>query len=234
MPEDMHAKLRKRVKKEIERVAPRLAPGESGAVRVPRSGRVSLIRPDGPGTIICTAHIDGEVRRVSPRLTGAYMLVDEGNEHAFVTDEAREAFAQALVAACERVARGESGSVEWNEEWKLTRANEDEDETDEDRNGVWVICVTEARDPQAAAAEAVAIAIEAGASKFKERRWGERHILVLDNRDGILLPLDRVQRAIAALDIEDLRVLDLILHVRNGAVTPLWQAVPEKQGSVAV
>lgn len=44
----MELALRRQVKKEIERIAPTLAEGESGPVRIRREGHISLISASGP------------------------------------------------------------------------------------------------------------------------------------------------------------------------------------------
>ncbi|MHA2070024.1 MAG: hypothetical protein ACXABY_37135, partial [Candidatus Thorarchaeota archaeon] len=47
----MSATLRKQVKKEIERVAPSLKPGDKGVLRIPRSGHISFISDRNPPVI---------------------------------------------------------------------------------------------------------------------------------------------------------------------------------------
>src|SRR3990172_5251476 len=113
----MEGRLKRQVKKEIERVAPTLATEQTGAIRIPRKAHVSLSRDTGPGYIFCCHNSTGHfVQEVSPRLTGVFLLVDDGQwEHEFVTDEGKHTFQDALVAACATRLRGELAPFTWNE-----------------------------------------------------------------------------------------------------------------------
>ena len=216
-------RLIRHLKREIGRIAPTLAPGDSGSVRYPRSTYVSLIRTDVPGYIYCCHQdLEGDVSRVSNRLPGSFMLVDcDTYEHSFLTDEAREEFALALVAACEqRIATG-NGPLTWNEEWGLHRF--DEDDGDEPHPPSVHVLAVEVIDVAESTTGSVTRMIDAALQKFASRRWADLHVLVLEKADGIL-PTDRVSDAISAIDPSDLHELDLILYIDDATTTKLWPA----------
>lgn len=242
-------KLHKSLKREIARVSPGLRPGETAPVRVHRRARVSLIRSDGQGNIYCSHNVTGhEVQRLSSRLTGTYYLVDaDQREHAFTTDAAREAFAQQIEQACAAVAANRPGNLEWFEEWELHRLDDDSDaacdgdastaewqsewqpavateggdETEPEPQGVWIICATEARDAPDAVEEAVVGMIDKGIEKFAAQRWGDLHVLVLDN-SWSLTSLDRIRAVLGDFGGTELTPLYLLLYVQEETLTPLW------------
>lgn len=123
----MEPPFRRYVRREIERVAPSLAREQAGAIRIPRQAVLSLSRSSGPGFVYCCHNSTGQiVQDVSSRITGAFFLVDDHLwEHEFVTDEARSAFQNALVAACEKRAQGDLALFNWMEEWELTRGSDE-------------------------------------------------------------------------------------------------------------
>jgi hypothetical protein len=118
----MDTALRRLVKREIERVAPTLSPGQKGAIRIPRRGHISLISESGPAFIYCLHQGSGAdlMSGLKDKITGMFMLVDEGLEHSFVTQECRAAFEEAVATACERRLRGNTDPFGWDEEWELT------------------------------------------------------------------------------------------------------------------
>ncbi len=214
----MEPRFRRYVKREIERVAPTLAPETSGAIRIPREAYVSLANPTGPGFIYC-CHTPTEdvVREVSPRLIGAFLLVDEGQwEHSFVTEEAKQVFQDALVEACQRRIDTGRGVLTWTEEWQLTRGNEAGA-----NSGVWVIAVTDARDVYASVTEAVDLMLEAALRKFEERRWADIHVIVFDNQ-GVMMTADRVAAVAIGFQAEELQAVDLILLADNDSIVQVW------------
>ena len=214
----MERPFRRYVKREIERVAPTLAPEQSGAILIRREAHVSLVSETGPGYIFCCHNSSGHfVMEVSPRLTGKFMLVDERLwEHSFVTEEGKLAFQDALVKACEARLNGHIGPFTWNEEWELTRGNEEGDES-----GVLLITVTDARSVPAAVAENVDIMLDKALEKFEDRRWADLHVIVLD-RASALMTIDRVHDVLADVSTENFSSVDLVLATDEDDVTQVW------------
>jgi len=122
----MPGKLRQLVKREIARVAPTLSPGQKGAVRLPRQGCISLISKSSPSSIFCShgGPYSELMCRISERVVGIFMLVDDGLEHSFITQECKDTFVEVVAAACERCLEGSAGEFEWYEEWELTRTDD--------------------------------------------------------------------------------------------------------------
>jgi hypothetical protein len=200
--------LRRQVKKEIERLAPTLAEGQSGPIRILREANVALVSKSGPSHIHCLHQSPDLLRPLLNRIQGQFFLMDEGLEHSFITDEGREAFYEAVARACRMRLEGNFAPVKWWEEWELTRGHND-DEDDE----VAIIAVTEARDMNSSVREAVYAMIEKGRSKFIGRRWADRHVLVLET--SILAPARLVTSAVGALEPEELEDIDLLLLVEH-------------------
>jgi hypothetical protein len=222
-------RFRQHVKREIERVAPTLAPGQSGAIHIPREAQISLIRESGPGYIYC-CHIStgGVVQEVSPRVTGVFRLVDDGQwEHSFVTDSGRAAFHDALIAACR--ARIECGrpQVSWIEEWELSRAEQD----GSGETGVFVIAVTDARDVSSSVAEGVGRMLEKAKQKFQGRRWADQHIIMFENR-GAFMTASRVGDVVSGFEAEELEAIDLIFLVDGDNMTQVWPATSLPVGPI--
>lgn len=215
----MDPPLRRYVKREIERVAALLAPGHSGAIRIPRRAHISLARESGPGYIYCCHNSTGGlVQQVSPRLTGVFLLVDDGQwEHEFVTDEALADFHDALVAGCNtRVEQGHA-TISWIEEWELMRAEED----GSGETGVAILSVTDARDVFSSVTEAVEMVLEKAKRKFEARRWAEHHVVVFDNASA-LTTAERVADVAAGFEREELGAIDLILCAHGDDLTQVW------------
>ena len=211
--------LRKLIKKEIERVAPSLSYGESGAIRIPRYGHIALHSESGPSFVHCVHGLGPFSELLSPiveRVNGKFMLVDEGLQHSFFTDEGRTAFYDAIVAACERRLEGDSSTFSWYEEWELTKLKEDDEEVDEDeKDGVWIIAVTEARDMRESVAECVYSVLTNALRKFV-KRWADLHVLALDK--STYAPEQFITESIANLEPDELKDVDLILFIDDGKV----------------
>lgn len=214
----MDRALRRQIKREVNRVAPTLAEGQVGAVLTTQRAHVVLIGKTQPGYIYCCHTSTGSlVQEVSPRLGGAFMLVDEGNwEHSFVTEECKAAFHDALVSACERCLVAGDGSLSWNEEWNLTRGIDDGSKDD----GVWLIAVTDARDVTSVF-QAVDGTLDKAARKFATTRWADVHVVVLD-RAGAMMSLERVSAATATLVQGDIPNVDLVLVTDDDVVEKVW------------
>jgi hypothetical protein len=215
--------LRRLLKKEIKRVAPTLVPGGApGVVHIPRKAHVSMSREDGPGNLWCCHNSTGNlVAEASPLVTGTFLLVDQGTlEHNFVTDAGLAAFHAALADACRRRIETGSGHLQWFEEWELWRCEDFPDDDPCDRDGVHVICVTEARSVDVSVAEALDLMLEKALKKF-ERTWAERHLIVLDQATA-LCNAERVGQALSWVTPEELANVDLILLTDNDEVSVVW------------
>jgi hypothetical protein len=216
--------LRRLLKREIERVAPTLAPGgPTGAVLIPRRAHVAMARENGPGYLSCCHNSTGRlVTEASPLITGTFLLADqEMLEHSFVTDAGVAAFHAALADACRRCVQTGSGDVEWLEEWELWRFKDFPDDDPRDRDGVDLICVTEARSVDASVAEALDLMLEKALKKF-ERTWAERHVIVFDKATG-LCNAERVRQALSWVTPDEVANVDLILLTDNDEVSVVWK-----------
>jgi hypothetical protein len=217
----MDINLRRHVKREIESLAPTLSPGEVGAVCVPRHGHVSLISESGPPYIHCN-HGGPYSELMQPlleRIDGKFMLVDEGLAHSFLTDEGRGSFYDAVAAACERRLKGDASPFSWYEEWELIRL-EDEKDDEEDKDGVWIVTVTEARDMRESVAECVYTMLKNALRKFAEKRWADLHVVVLDK--SAYAPECLAAEAMAALDRDEVRDVNFILLVDGDSVVSCY------------
>lgn len=212
----MTINLRRLVKREIERLAPTLRPRESGALRIPREGHISLISDVGPPFIYCNhkGPYSELLKPLMERVTGKFMLVDEGLEHSFVTAEGRGAFYDAVVAACERRLKGDASPFSWYEEWELTRTEGSEEDKDE-KDGVWIIATTEARNVAESIAECVYTVLSNALRKFV-KRWADLHLLVLEEAFHAREQL--VAQVVAALEPDEVRGVNFILVVVNNKV----------------
>jgi hypothetical protein len=216
--------LVRRLRSEIARVGPSLAEGESAAVRYPRSGHVALESETGtsesPGLVHCS-HVDPAVSALSSQVSGWFMLVDEDDagrlrwKHSFVTDRTRDDFALALIAACERRLAGEATPFSWFEEWELKcleRSGED---------GVEILAVTEARSVPGAANENLVTIMSAVLKKF-DRRWADKHVVILENKFFRFCDAEHVRAMLADCTSQDLPNLDLIAVVDEGEASVVW------------
>jgi hypothetical protein len=225
----MATKLRRHIKREIERLAPTLRPGEAGAVRVPRDGHISLISESGPPYVCCNhgGPFSELLRPLQERVNGKFMLVDEGLEHSFVTDEGRIAFYDAVVAACERRLKGDASPFSWCEEWELKRT-EDSEEGGDDEDGVWIFTAPEARKIRESVAECVYAVLTNALRKFAVKRWADLHVLVLE--ESIHPREQSVTEVVAALEPDDIRDVDLVLLVAGSRVVQCYpsQSPPQQ------
>lgn len=217
----MNINLRRHVKREIERLAPTLRPGEAGAVRVPRKGHISLISQSGPPYVFCThgGPYSEVMQPLLERINGKFMLVDEGLEHSFFTDEGRSAFYDAVAAACERRLKGDASPFSWYEEWQLTRL-EDEKDDEEDKDGVWIIAVTQARNMRESIAECVHTMLKNALRKFAEKRWADLHLVVLEK--STYAPERLVAEAMAALEPDEVQDVNFVLLVDGDSIVPCY------------
>ena len=204
---------RKYLKKQIAQEAPALKPEESGVVLVPRKGHIALASENEPSMIHCL-HSTQYGELLSPvvsKIRGRYMLIDEGCEHSFFTDDGRKAFQNIVVEACERRLRnGDASHFTWQEEWRLTRGKEAETSEDEG-DGVWIIAVTEAREVRDSVKECMEVVLESALAKFASKKWGDVQIIVLES--STYAPADFVIGAVSSAEAGDLTKVDYVLLV---------------------
>lgn len=177
----MSDKLRRLVKREIGRVAPTLSSGQKGVIRIPRQGRISLIAKSAPPLIICLHQGPHSelMNRIGEKVTGKFMLNDEGLEHSFITQECKDTFEEAIIAACKGCLEGNTGDLNWYEEWELTKI--DKGGGDRSHDGVWMIAGTGAHSMQASVEECVHDALNNAMRKFRRTpRWAELQVIVLE------------------------------------------------------
>jgi hypothetical protein len=211
--------LLRHLRKEVSRLAPTLARGETGGVRLPRKAWVSLDWAHGPGRVHCCHNYSEHLfEDLAPRITRSFMLVDDHlPDHSFVTPEALAHFHTELIAACFRRTHGGSNHFEWYEEIPLLRCDEEGDDT----RGLDVLAVTEAFHVDAAVAEALDYLLEKALKKF-EQKWAERHVIVFDKTTG-LCNAERVRQALSWYNSEELFSVDLILLADNDQVSVVWR-----------
>lgn len=202
MPTD----LRRLVKREIERVAPTLSPGQKGAIRIPRQGHLSLIAESGPPFISCLhgGPYSKLMSRLREKVTGKFMLVDEGLEHSFITQECKDAFEEAVVAACKRRLEGNIGPFNWYEEWELARIDNEGGE-----NGVWIIATTDARSMQESVEQCVHAVLNNAMRKFRGKHWADLNIIVLET--SLLSPASLAAQAVENFMPEDRALINHFL-----------------------
>jgi hypothetical protein len=208
--------LRRQVKKEIERVAPMLQPGGKGVLRIPRNGHISLISERNPAVIFCvhSGPYSDLWRPLIERLEGRFLLVDEGLEHSFFTDEGREAFYDAVASACGRRLGGDASTFTWNEEWQITRL-EDGGEEEDDKDGVWIMACTEARSVPDTISECLNDVLDNALRKFT-KRWACLHVLVLE--ENVSAHTELIRETVASLGPSRLPNVDRVLLVANDKV----------------
>ena len=220
-PIDLHPPidiaLRRQVKKEIEHVAPTLKPEGKGVLSIPRSGHISLISERNPPWIHCSHGLGGYsdlFRPLLERLEGQFMLVDEGLQHSFFTDEGKEAFYNAIASACKRRLKGDSSTFSWNEEWQITRLKDSEEDED-DKDGVWILACTEARSVPESIEECLQNVLDNALRKFV-KRWARLHILVME--ESVNAHTQLISEIVAGLRPTQLPNIDYVLLVVNSKV----------------
>lgn len=203
----MPADLRRAVKREIERVAPTLDPSQKGAIRIPRQGHISLISESGPSFLSCLhgEPYSGLTDRLKAKIAGKFMLIDEGLEHSFLTEDCKAAFEEAVAIACKKRLKGETSPFRWYEEWELARI--DDLGNDDAQDSVWIIATTDAMSMQESTNQCVHTVLNKAMQKFRNRRWADLQIIVLET-SGL------VPASLAAHSVETFQPVDreLINH----------------------
>ena len=202
----MERRLRQLVKKEIERVAPTLGSGQIDAIRIPREGRISLISKSGPPFINChhSGPFSGLLAQMKEKITGIFMLIDEGLEHSFVTQKFISEFEDAVLTACKNRLEGDNDPFSWDEEWELKRV---EDGGEDERDGVWMIATTDARSMSESVEQCVHMVLDKAMQKFRVKRWAEIQIIVLES--SINAPAGLAAKAVENFNPSD---RDLVNH----------------------
>jgi hypothetical protein len=107
------------------------------------------------------------------------MLVDEGLEHSFVTQECKDEFEEAVIAACNSCLEGNIDNFNWYEEWELVRI--DNGNGDLSQDGVWMVTTTGAHSIQASVEQCVHAVLDNAIRKFRRTpRWAELQVIVLE------------------------------------------------------
>jgi hypothetical protein len=207
--------FKKQLRREVERVAKGMAPGETRPVRVPQEALLKLVRSE-PGPVFC-AHYFDTIRRFSDQLPGSFFLVDgHCMDHKLFTEQGERDFAVALEQAAQEALANGSALMRWYEEWELERvSNKQNDE-------LWFMTVTEAHDVPSTVVDAVEAVLAAALRKFLSRRWGDIHLVVLDKASTIV-NYDLVVAAVSELNPEDLHPLDAVLLADGDHATPVWE-----------
>jgi hypothetical protein len=152
------------------------------------------------------------MRLISERVAGIFMLVDDGLEHSFITQECKDTFVEVVAAACERRLEGSAGEFEWYEEWELTRT--DDGGGDHSQDGVWILATTGAHSMQASAEECVDYSLNEAMRKFRRTpRWAELQIIVLEA--SLAVPAGLAAGAVEAFQPQDRNLIDHFLIVDN-------------------
>lgn len=217
-------RTRRVLRREIERVAPALGPGDQGVVRIPRSGTISVGRETGAAIATCMHNSAGGLlaQIESAMGAGSLLLVDEAPdhrdlvEHSFITEEARSSFVESVLRAWrKRLAEG-SAEAEWFEEWQLFRGEDGEGSVD-------VIATTRARNVSGANQEAVDLVLDSAVRKFEQRRWADHHLVVFD-RLGIMLSEEYLLDALASYSADDFANVEIILITDGESVVEAWSS----------
>ncbi|RAL70560.1 hypothetical protein C1G86_0936 [Dehalococcoides mccartyi] len=209
----MSSSLQRLVKKEIERVAPTLSPGQKGAVRIPRQGHISLISSSVPPFITCLhgGPYSELMSSISERISGQFTLIDDGLEHSFITQECKDDFEEAVVAACNRSLEGDSGDFKWEEEWELVRTDKDDDSS---HDGVWVLATTGAQSMQASVEQCVHAALDNAFRKFRKTPpWAEVQVIVLEASS--MAPASLAASAVKTFQSQDKELINHFLIVEG-------------------
>jgi len=216
-------KLRRILKKEIERVAHSMASGDISPILVPRQGHIALASDLVPSSIHCLHETDYTdlLQPIVSRISGRFMLVDEGLKHSFFTEPGKARLHDTVSAACQNRLNGQTGPFTWFEEWELTKLQE----PDEGEPGVWIIAVTEARDVFSSTAESVFTVLEKALVKFSNRRWADFHVIVLDNSLSTS-HRSAAERLLGSLEPNDVTGIDILVLADGGAISSTYPSSP--------
>ena len=207
-------KLVHNISKNIARAAVGLQVGHRMNLPIPRRAPVKFMPRSDMGGVFCQHAHQGEVRAVSPGVTGLYLLEDDGPSHQFLSDDRRLAFHREIRRACTASRKNGKATAAWSEEWELLRHGDEA----EGQGGVEVMAFA-ADFLESAAIKSVAKAISAAREKFGTKKWAERSAVAL--HAGELwdqVPLALYADAIRELKAADVHPLDEIFLVRGSLV----------------
>jgi hypothetical protein len=205
--------MRRLVKREIERVAPTLSPGQKGVISIPRQGHVSLIAESDPAVIFCLhgGQYSEIMSHIREKISGKFMLVDEGLEHSFITRECEDAFVEAAVAACKKRLKGNNGDFKWYEEWELVRTDKGEGDS---QGSVWLVATTGAHSMQPSVEQCVHAVLDNAMRKFRRTPpWADVNVIVLEASP--MAPADLAAGAIETFQSQDRGVINHFLIVEG-------------------
>ncbi len=184
-----------------------MSSGQKGTINIPRQGRVSLIAESGPPAIYCCHgnRYSELMSHIMEKITGRFMLVDDKLEHSFITQKCKDAFAEAVVAACMKCLQGNNSVFKWYVEWELVRTDMGDGVS---HDGVWVLAASSAHSLQASTEQCVHAVLDNAMRKFKRTPpWAEIQVIVLETSP--ITPAN-----LAAIAIKSFQSLDdkLITH----------------------
>lgn len=219
----MPPSLRTLVKREIERVAPTLAPDQSGAIRIPRDGRVALISESGPPSIYCyhMGPFGDLMAQLNGKITGSFMIIDEGLEHSFVTQQCRGEFEEAVALACKKGLDGDGSPFSWDEEWELIKTYHEDDE-----DGVWMIATTGAKSMQESVDECVHTVLGNAMQKFRDKRWADIQMIVLET--SVTIPEGPAAQSVESFNHGDRELIDHFLLLEGDHINEASELVSEQ------
>jgi hypothetical protein len=148
---------------------------------------------------------------ISEKISGKFMLVDEGLEHSFITRECEDAFVEAVIAACKKRLKGNTGDFKWYEEWELVRT----DKGDGDSQGsVWLVATTGAHSMQPSVEQCVQAVLDNAMRKFRRTPpWADVHVIVLEASP--MAPADLAAGAIETFQPQDRGIINHFLVVEG-------------------
>ncbi|MDD5702687.1 MAG: hypothetical protein PHU23_11635 [Dehalococcoidales bacterium] len=138
------------------------------------------------------------------------MLIDEALEHSFITQECKDAFEEAVVAACNRSLEGDTGDFNWDEEWELVRTAND----DGSHGSVWVLATTGAHSMQASVEQCVHAALDNAVRKFRRTPpWAKIQVIVLEASS--MAPASLAASAVKTFQSQDKGLINHFLIVEG-------------------
>jgi hypothetical protein len=152
--------------------------------------------------------------RLREKVTGKFMLVDEGMEHSFITQECKDTFEEAVIAACKRRLEGNIDPFNWYEEWELARIEDEGGHRAQD--SVWIIATTNARSMQESVDQCVHAVLGKAMKKFTKKPWADLQVVVLESSG--LAPADLAALSVETFESKDRGLIDHFLVVEGEKV----------------
>lgn len=144
--------------------------------------------------------------------------MDDGDspEHSFVTDECREDFCLAVVAASKGLLTGGDGRITWTEEWELHRTDDNDDGLPHVSLVVGVV-----GDVPSGIREVVSKMVAQALAKFWQK-WADKHVIVFDDKYMDLCEPQYVRPILADLAPSLETVVDLIVLIHKEQAIQVW------------